>query len=144
LREAERVLMPEGHVVIVGFNPWSLWGLWRVLRHTEREAPWCGGFISLGRLKDWLALLGFEVAGGRLCCYVPPVNGKTWLQRFQFMEHAGDRWWAMAGGVYVVQAKKRVSGMRLLTPNWHEKMARKKALAAAQKLGGANNARVIK
>ncbi len=136
LREAERVLMPEGHVVIAGFNPWSLWGLWRVLRRTEREFPWCGRFISLPRLKDWLALLGFEITAGRMCCYVPPVNGENWLQRFRFTEHAGDRWCAMAGGVYLVQAKKRVAGMRLLTPSWNEKIAREKALAAAaQKVG---------
>lgn len=137
LREAERVLMPEGHLVIAGFNPWSLWGLWRVLRRTQREYPWRGKFISLPRLKDWLALLGFEITAGRLCCYVPPLNGETWLQRFGFAEHAGDRWWAMAGGVYLLQAKKRVAGMRLLTPSWNEKIAREKALAAAaQKVGG--------
>ena len=60
LREVERVLMPEGHVLISGFNPRSLWGIRRAVG-SRVGYPWCGNFIALTRLKDWLALLGFEV-----------------------------------------------------------------------------------
>jgi len=135
LREVERVLMPEGVVIISGFNPYSLWGIWRMFRQTQVEYPWRGKFISLPRLKDWLALLGFEVVAGRLCCYAPPINREKWLNHFSFMESAGDRWWAMGGGVYFLQAKKRVHGMRLIMPKWSEKMAADKSLAgAAQKV----------
>jgi SAM-dependent methyltransferase len=135
LREVERVLMPEGHVVISGFNPWSLWGLWRVLRKTRREYPWCGKFISLPRMKDWLALLGMEVTAGRLCCYAPPVNRAGWPEKFRFMEPAGDRWWAMGGGAYFLQAKKRVHSMRLIAPRWNETLAPAKSMApVAQKV----------
>ena len=49
------------------------------------------------------------------------------------MEPAGDRWWAVGGAVYMLQAIKRVRGMRLLTPAWQEKTAREKALIAAAK-----------
>lgn len=128
LREAARILMPEGRIVISGFNPFSLWGLPRLLGRHRQEYPWRGNFISLRRIKDWLALLGFEVEGGRMCCYVPPVSGEKWLNRFRFLEAAGDRWWALAGGVYFLQAKKRVHGMRLITPAWTERAAAKKAL----------------
>src|SRR5437660_1300540 len=74
LREAERVLMPEGSIVISGFNPLSLWGAARALRRERRQVPWCGRFIGLLRLKDWLALLGFELTGGRFGCYAPPFS----------------------------------------------------------------------
>jgi hypothetical protein len=52
------------------------------------------------------------------------------------MEPAGDRWWAVGGAVYMLQAIKRVRGMRLNTPAWQEKSAREKALIAAAKKQG--------
>ncbi|MDD5328701.1 MAG: methyltransferase domain-containing protein [Sulfuricella sp.] len=129
LREAERVLMPEGQVIVSGFNPLSLWGLPRYFPSRRPDYPWHGNFISLLRIKDWLALLGFEVIAGRMCCYVPPVHSEQWLRRFRFMEAAGDRWWALAGGVYFLQARKKVAGMRLITPSWNHSRATKKGLA---------------
>jgi SAM-dependent methyltransferase len=129
LREAERVLMPEGQVIISGFNPYSLWGLPRFLPSRKQNYPWQGNFISLPRIKDWLALLGFDVVAGRMCCYEPPLRSEQWLRRFHFMEAAGDRWWALAGGVYFLQAKKRVAGMHLIMPNWNRSSAANKVLA---------------
>jgi len=133
LREAERVLMPEGHLVICGFNPRSLWGLSRMLRRKSGEYPWRGRFIALPRLKDWLALLGFEMAAGRLGCYVPPFKQEKWLHRFRFLEAAGDRWWAITGGVYFLQAVKRVQGLRLIKPNWNDTLKPKKSLAPVRR-----------
>lgn len=118
LREAERILLPEGHVVISGFNPASLWGM-RRLFNRRGGYPWEGKFISLLRLKDWLALLGFEVVAGRMACYAPPVPKTRWFERCRFMDRAGDRWWPMLGGVYFLVAKKRVVGMRLIRPSWN-------------------------
>lgn len=129
LREAERVLMPEGQVIISGFNPFSLWGLPRFLPSHKQNYPWNGNFISLLRIKDWLALLGFDVVAGRMCCYEPPLRSEQWLRRFHFMEAAGDRWWALAGGVYFLQAKKKVAGMHLIMPSWNKNSAANKVLA---------------
>ncbi|MGZ5038280.1 MAG: class I SAM-dependent methyltransferase [Usitatibacter sp.] len=134
LREVDRVMMPEGRLVIVGFNPWSLWGLRSSVGFSRGEAPWNGRFVSLPRVKDWLALLGFDVNAGRLVGYAPPFDSEGVRRRFGFMEPAGDRWWAVGGAVYMLQAIKRVRGMRLLTPAWVEqKDAREKALAAAKR-----------
>ncbi len=129
LREAERVLMPEGSIVISGFNPLSLWGAKRALSWEREAYPWRGRFIGLLRLKDWLALLGFELNGGRFGCYAPPFSQSRWLQRSAFMEKAGDRWWPICGGAYVVRAVKRVTGMRLVMPGWRDKRAARKSLA---------------
>lgn len=132
LREIERILRPEGHVIISGFNPRSLWGLRRALG-SKTGFPWCGEFITLSRLKDWLALLGFEIVGGRFACYAPPMISPEWLKRFHFMEPAGDRWWAVCGGVYYLQAVKRVPGMRLIKPQWNKSLV-SKLIPAAPKL----------
>lgn len=131
LREVDRVMMPEGRLVILGFNPWSLWGL-RSTLSSRNAYPWNGRFVSLPRAKDWLALLGFDVNAGRLIAYAPPFDNERLRGRFGFMEPAGDRWWAVGGAVYMLQAIKRVRGMRLITPAW-QKETREKAFAAAAK-----------
>jgi SAM-dependent methyltransferase len=123
LREAERVLRPEGQIVITGFNPLSLWGLRRALPSAQSQMPFQGQFIGLHRLKDWLTLLGLELNGGRFGCYAPPFANATWLRRAAFMEKAGDRWWPIAGAVYAVRAIKRVVGARMVTPAWRQRRA---------------------
>jgi hypothetical protein len=100
-----------------------------LMRAQSGEYPWCGQFIGLPRIKDWLALLGFEVAAGRMTAYAPPCRREQWLHRLRFMEYAGDRWWPFAGGVYFLHAVKRVSGVRLITPKWRMAPAKKKVLA---------------
>lgn len=131
LREVERVLMPEGHVIITGFNPLSWWGVGHLFKRRCGDYPWRGNFIHLPRVKDWLALLGLEVVAGRLSCYAPPLQSKQWLERFQFMEAAGDRWWPLGGGVYSLLAKKRVHSMRLIVPGWKERLAARARIAPA-------------
>ena len=134
LREVERVLIAEGQVVITGFNPFSLWGIARRLRGSAAGAPWQGRFLNVLRLRDWLALLGFEVDRGNFGCYAPPCDQEQWLKRWHFMEAAGDRWWSFAGGVYLLRAVKRVRGMHLVMPRWQGKKVRTNTLGTvAQK-----------
>jgi len=126
LREVERVLIPEGQVIVCGFNPASLWGLRQITARVSGHhfLPQNGEFIHLLRLKDWLKLLNMEVNRGHFGCYAPPCRSEKWLGRFDFMEKAGDRWWPYFGAVYIVQAVKRVQGMRLIGPAWSARMAR--------------------
>ncbi|MDO8930943.1 MAG: class I SAM-dependent methyltransferase [Rhodocyclaceae bacterium] len=128
LREVERILVPEGSVVVAGFNPFSLWGAKRKLSRRAQLPPWRGRYISVPRLKDWFALLGLEPRAGAFGCYAPAVTQEKWLHRFKFLDLAGDRWWPIAGAVYVIQAVKHVHGMRLITPSWNDRKAAAKAL----------------
>ena len=124
LREVERVLVPEGRVVIAGFNPASLWGLRQragrikhglgVGRQGGLYLPRASEFIGYWRLRDWLRLLGFEVEAGRFGCWRPPFESQKWLDRFAWMDRVGDRWWPILGSVYFVVAVKRVRGMRVV------------------------------
>ncbi len=129
LREVERVLVPEGRVLILGFNPASLWGArqwvgrWALRFGADRDGsalylPRAGDFIGSRRLRDWLRLLGFEIDGGAFGCYRPPLRSQPWLDRWAWMEKAGDRWWPVFGAVYTISAVKRVRGMRLIGPAW--------------------------
>ena len=124
LREAARVLMPEGKLMITGFNPMSLWGIYqRLSTRQEREElfPWNGHFIGLSRLKDWLALLNLEITGGAFGCYRPPNLSSKWVQRTAFLEKAGNRWWPTAGAIYTILATKKVYGMRIMPTPWQDK-----------------------
>jgi hypothetical protein len=120
LREVERVLIPEGRLIVCGFNPASLWGARQVAGRLSGAhfLPLDGEFISISRMKDWLKLLNMEVDRGHFGCYAPPCTTETWLKRYAFMENAGQRWWPYLGAVYMVQAIKRVKGMRLIGPAW--------------------------
>lgn len=118
LREAERTLIPEGHVVILGFNPVSLWGLARLFRLGKRRVPWCGHFLTPTRLKDWLALLGFEIVRQRRYFYRPPWQHPRLLHRLAFLERLGSRLWPIFGGGYLLVARKRVSTLTPIRPRW--------------------------
>lgn len=123
LREVERILVPEGHLVITGFNPYSLWGARQYMARfgASPYLPRAGRFISLPRIKDWLKLLSFDVERGRFGGYAPSVRSDRWLSRWRFMEKAGDRWWPFFGALYMLTAVKRVRGMRLVGAVWKRK-----------------------
>jgi ubiquinone/menaquinone biosynthesis C-methylase UbiE len=133
LREVERVLVPEGKVVICCLNPASLWGLRQRRAHVYRRlgfgelfVPDAGEFIGYWRLRDWLRLLNFEVESSSFGCYRPAMVSDKWLDRYDWMDGIGERWWPIFGAVYFIVAVKRVRGMRLM-PAWK----RAKKIAAA-------------
>ncbi len=127
LREVERILIPEGQLIVLGFNPLSMWGMKHRFSRSG-QFPWNGRYLSLARLKDWLQLLGFELDGGTHGCYAPPLQQKKWLQRWHLIESAGERSWNFAGAVYALRAIKRVHGMRLIAPRWKKTPVSAKAL----------------
>jgi len=104
LREAHRVLRSDGHLVLNGFNPFSFIGLQRYL---SPRAVYSGNYYSVGRVKDWLQLLGFEVVGSAMYQYAPLLRNKRLTKVFNFLNSAGDRWLPMSGGGYIINAKKR-------------------------------------
>lgn len=121
LREVERVLVPEGKVVICCINPASLWGLrqrrahvYRRLGFGELYLPDAGDFIGYWRLRDWLRLLSFEVESSSFGCWRPAMASEKWLQRYEWMDAIGERWWPIFGAVYFIVAVKRVRGAKLV------------------------------
>ena len=128
LREAERALIDDGHLLIMGFNPWSLWGLWRRLLAWRGRAPWNGCFYSARRLRDWLCLLDFEVLRSEKFVFLPPLRGERLRRRLAFMETVGRRLWPGCGAVYLILARKRVAPVTPVKMRWRQK---RQPLAAA-------------
>ena len=121
LREAERVLIGEGHLVILGFNPWSFFGVRSLLTRWQGRAPWHGRFIGTARVKDWLQLLGFDVLHVERGSYRPPSRSARLNQHLEFMERLGAFCWPLFGNIYVIVARKRVEGLTPLRASWRQR-----------------------
>ena len=120
LREAERVLVDDGILVLCCFNPWSLWGLRRLFSFNAAP-PWQGHFFSQTRIKDWLALLNFEVVAVERLVFQPPVQSERWLTRLMKIERVGRRLWPVFSGVSILVATKRTIPLTPITMYQHVK-----------------------
>lgn len=110
LREAHRVLQPEGCVVLTGFSPSSVLGAQRFLR-PKSAMP--GRYYTAARVIDWLHVLGFEVVSSSIFQYSPLSSKPNVRKVLSFLESVGDRWLPMLGGGYMIAAKKREPAMTL-------------------------------
>ena len=123
LREAVRALRPEGRLIIIGFNRWSLLSL-------AARAPWRGRWLSVPRVTDWLSLLEMQPLGGAYAVFLPPWRAflrRKW--RMRWLEPAGRRWWPLAGGVFVLHTVKRRHSLRLILPTTFQPRGKAAGLA---------------
>jgi len=116
LREIDRVLVPEGHCILIGFNPYSPSNLNKPLRflrkdksHTPQETF---KMRSVARVKDWFSLLGFEVLDVNYMGFRPKLNNQKLFNSLQWMERWGEYAGPLLGSMYIVHAKKQVIAMR--------------------------------
>lgn len=112
LREAHRILIPEGHVIITGFNPFSFMGMW----HASQKNS--GKMLFPHRVKDWLTLLNFQIIGGRMFYYRPPLTHLPSYQKLAFLEKWGENCWPFFAGAYTLLAVKRVVPLIPIKAKW--------------------------
>lgn len=110
LRELQRVLTPQGHLFLVGFNPLSLRGLSTALRSLLPGSPWKEHHpVSGRRLQDWLRLMGCEPQGSSFVYTIPQVG----RGRLRSVLQRCDQWCSAqnlpVGGVYMIHAVKQQS-----------------------------------
>lgn len=129
IREVHRILRPEGHLILLCFNPTSLYGLRRLI-DWQGEYPMYGKFLTPSRLQDWFAVLGFENQGGGYVGYGYPNASEKILS---VLEKAGNRWWPMFGASVMQHVIKRSPAMRLIKPDWRKVNKRAKATAPVVK-----------
>lgn len=107
LREAQRVLRPEGCLVVLGFEPLGSWAMRsRVAR--GRFLPGTARLLSERRLADWLKLLGFDVdPASRFLFTLPFVRAQSGRMR-RWADGAGRALGSRLSGAYILRARKRV------------------------------------
>jgi SAM-dependent methyltransferase len=111
-REVERVLKPEGLLVVLNFNPWSVWVRYQYLWDKKMADSWTGHFISRSRLLDWLKLLNFEVTSASEFSLdrIHSTQGKSIANRHSIFATA-----------YAIKAIKRRYQLIPLTPVKNER-----------------------
>jgi len=141
LREADRSLIPDGHLVILGFNPFSLWGLRRKLSRRTDRLPWGARFQSLHRIKDWLGLLGFDTLHCNYLFQRPPVRSRRLLARLQFLEPATGTGHMLLSATYILVARKRTV---VMTPLREAVRARQRLFPVGIPYSSQGNARRVR
>lgn len=118
VREANRVLIPNGYLVITGFNPFSLAGLNKLIPYRRQQSPWNERFFSSMRVKDWLHLMGYEILlddhhlYSSLGSKISNKKVSTYWTRF------ARKFLPKLGSVYIIIAKKRIPPLTPIRPKW--------------------------
>jgi SAM-dependent methyltransferase len=122
LREADRVLVAEGQLIILGFRPASFWGL-RSAASRDGYPPGLLRRLSLGRVRDWLGLLSYEIVTSQPYLYhLPRTPGGTLEDVVPSMLHRG--WfYPWPAAAYLVKARKRVYTLTPIRPRLRERAA---------------------
>lgn len=117
LREAARVLIPGGHMVLIGFNPFSLLGLSRIFLSSSPYQK--GNQLRAARVADWMNLLDMQAGPVERGFFRLPLQHADLLAKTAWMERMGTRWHLPWGGFYIIVARKEVARMRAIKLNWH-------------------------
>jgi SAM-dependent methyltransferase len=122
LREVDRVLVGEGRLLVLGFRPWSLWGM-RARWSRSGFPPGMRRVLSERLLREWLVLLGFEVVAAQRYLYLSP-----WSRGLARGEGTGRMLrrgltYPLPAGAFLLKARKRVYTLTPVRQRFREKPA---------------------
>jgi len=118
IREANRVLIPNGYLIITGYNPMSLAGLNRFIPYRRQQTPWNEHFFSPLRVKDWLHLMGFEILADQRCLHSSFIGKASQNKISQRCKKMAQQYLTSFGSIYIIVAKKRVLPLTPIKPKW--------------------------
>ena len=108
VREADRVLVGEGQLLVLGFRPWSPWGL-RAAAAAAGYPPGLRRMLAESRLRDWLVLLGYEILSSRRYLYGLPLEAPGHLLRRGLFN-------PLPASAYLLKARKRLYTLTPIRP----------------------------
>lgn len=123
ISEACRIVKPEGHIFILGFNPMSSWGLRKIFSHQKKNLPWSANFIPIIKIKEWLNLSDFELESQKMILFRPPFSNPNIFQKLKFLEWLGKKCYKPFGGVYILQAKAKVIPLTPIKMRWQQELS---------------------
>jgi SAM-dependent methyltransferase len=119
LREADRVLTPHGHLVVLGFKPGGLWGLRRLVPGAGLP-PGAAHLIPERQLSDWMQLLDMKILGVNHFFFRWPLPGNK-RPSSAVWENRGQRFWPELAACYMLSAQKRVVTMTPVKKPWRSR-----------------------
>jgi SAM-dependent methyltransferase len=120
--ESCRIVKPEGHIIVCGFNPYSMWGL-RKWCSKRDKIPWSGNFIPPGNIKKWLNLADFKIKQLTRTLYRPPIGYEKIYTHLKFMEWFGPKCYSPFAGIYILIAQAKVIPLTPIKLSWKQKIS---------------------
>lgn len=159
LKEAARITIPNGHIIIFGFNPWSFMGAAKPLaRMMGFDGIWRRHSLRRARLEDWLQFLDFTIVSSYQGCCNLPINQRSYLKRTNRLNAWQSDSVLGLGNYYCLVARKEVCCVTPLKPKWEAELIpavvsmpkqsiaavnRRSASAGAIKPSGSSNKSII-
>jgi hypothetical protein len=122
LAEACRIVKPEGLIMICGFNPYSMWGLKKLLTH-QKAMLWSGNFIRSHEVKSWVRLADFELEKQTSILFRPPMNHPSIYDKLNILERIGRTCLPLLGGVYIILARAKVIPLTPIKLKWKQQLS---------------------
>lgn len=129
LREMQRVIIPHGQLIVVGFNPWSLLGLFSAVARRSRQSMWHNHLLSSRRMIDWLSLLGFRLNTIQYGFHRPPIKNHDLFARVLPSSLSSKAQSLPFGCCYVISAVKEQAMITPTKTRWQIPARRFRGLA---------------
>jgi len=102
LREVWRVMAPEGRLVVIAANRWSLWA------QSDATPFGSGRPFSRTQLAALLSDAMFEPVVSARALYAPPMSWTPLVRAAEAFERVGELVWPAQGGLVLMEAVKRL------------------------------------
>lgn len=122
LHEACRIIKPEGLIVVMGFNPYSFWGLRHLLMRKHSGLPSEVNLLHSRDIKNWLRLSDFEIESHQTSLHRPPINHSGIFDSLLFLEKMGQAIFPLFGGIYILVARAKVIPLTPIKMKWKQRL----------------------
>lgn len=119
IAEACRVIRPEGLIAICGFNPYSMWGMRKLL--AKKRPAWAGHFLKPRQIKHWLQLADFVLEKQTATLFRPPLANMDFYDKLQFLDRLGNYCFPFLGGIYCLVARAKVIPLTPIKWKWTQR-----------------------
>lgn len=133
LREVHRTLVPNGHIILSVFNPVSTLSANKLWPFKARSKFWKFRLFSIGRIKDWLNLLGFEVIDVQYEAYASLLSNTQEYKQGRWA-NLKRRFFSSSGAVCIISAKKREWPLTPIRPRVRYKTRFSPAVSSVNKV----------
>lgn len=122
LKEAARVTIANGYIIVLAFNPASLMG-WatRIGAHFRDKPRWCRSSLGVHRMRDWLNFVDCSSASASYFCHNLPINQRANVNRIPASQKFINTERLPFGAVYGLIARKDRHGLTPIKPVWQKK-----------------------